>query len=103
MDFNPQTWGNIGGALLVGGYGAFRLINLLRNKKAPQQPGPHSHPDPAGCPDPGCQTKLTGEIQDLKEGFNKFKEEIFPKINDTAEGVARIEGWIEGIKNGGKW
>lgn len=109
MDFDPNVLGNIGGAILVGGYGAFRLINLLRGKDREEEPKRPEAPEqgpvaPAvACPDPECKEQLTGEIQELKEDFKKFKADIFPKINRTAEGVARIEGWIEGMKNSGKW
>jgi hypothetical protein len=54
------------------------------------------------CPDPECHAsveQVAKDLSEVKEEFKSMKKEMFPKINGTAEAVARIEGYIEGLKN----
>ena len=56
-----------------------------------------------GCPDSDCHNTVenTSEhLSELKTDFQKFKEDIYPKINQTSEDVSYIKGWIDGKKNG---
>jgi len=51
-----------------------------------------------GCPNTAKVTKNTEDIAELDGYFTKFKEAIYPKINQTAEDVSFIKGWINGQK-----
>jgi len=51
--------------------------------------------------DPECHASVVyteTTIGELKTDFNSFKDDIYPKINKTAESVARIEGFMAGIE-----
>ena len=83
--------------LIIGG----TIVTLKRygfiqfGKKASTPPAA-----PLACPDPECKDAIQGSISGLRNDFKEFKKDVHPKINDTAEAVARIEGYIAGKKNG---
>ena len=86
---DPQTYGNIAGALLVSGYATFRLIKMFNGKKTTQD---------STCPDAGCHIQVgqnKDDIVEVKEEVNDFKKDIYPKITQTSEDVSFIKGWIE--------
>ena len=50
----------------------------------------------AHCPDPGCHRSVEQIGDDVEHLCQTVEQDIFPKINRTAEAVARIEGYIQG-------
>lgn len=116
MSLSELSWENITtaivGILTLIGAGVLKLgpftIKLQRK----------DHSDdmtyvPDECPSPECHEELvntvqsvrdiTGEVTYIKDKIDKLDysvRDIYPKINHTASAVARIEGYMEGIRNG---
>lgn len=52
------------------------------------------------CLDAQCKTQVTSTaviLNELKIEFTEFKKDIYPKINETAEGMSEIKGYIKGL------
>jgi hypothetical protein len=51
------------------------------------------------CPDPSCHNEVintSNNVKELNRKFEKFEEDIYPKINDTAVVVGEIKGFLKG-------
>ncbi|MHA1347930.1 MAG: hypothetical protein ACTSO3_16125 [Candidatus Heimdallarchaeaceae archaeon] len=94
MILDPQVLGNIFGALIVGGYSGLKVVTYFKKRN---QNGVISNTENK-CPDPTCHASVESMAENMKEIRNSIQNEIFPKINKTAEDVATIKGWIRGIK-----
>jgi hypothetical protein len=57
----------------------------------------------SGCPDPECHNEVMNTskaVGELKDSFSKFKDDVYPKINDTATAVSEISGYLKGLQDG---
>lgn len=90
------VWGFIG----LAGTVAFVLRQLGLFHITLGRPGkdePPTRPIAIGeCPDPGCHKTVEQIGEDVEHLCEAVEKDIFPKINRTAEAVARIEGYIQG-------
>lgn len=76
---------------VIGGAIGVKKLPILRNGKQ------------SGCPDPECHNEVINTsktVIELKDSFGKFKDDIYPKINDTVVMVSRIEGYLKGLQDG---
>jgi hypothetical protein len=78
--------------VLAGGFGIgkAKLLPLRRN---------NGNSKAVKCPDAGCHNTVLNtseEVKELKTDFKSFQDDIFPKINATAEGVKYIQGFLKG-------
>lgn len=74
--------GTVIGSIFVGGGAAYKY---LKPKKQ----------DLESCPDSGCHEKVHQHGEDIREMKDSMNNDIFPKINKTAEDVAYIKGRID--------
>ena len=54
------------------------------------------------CPDPDMRERVEAtrlQLVELKGQFKEFKDGIYPKINQMAEDIAKIKGYLEGLQN----
>lgn len=88
MQVDPQTVGNIFGALLVGGYGAVRLISYVKSRRNGN----------TRCPDPTCNAQVMHTAEAVNKLEKTINRDVFPKINRIAEDLEFIRGWVEAKK-----
>ena len=85
-----------------GGYAAVKKWPFFKSQKSgagSQKPEGKSN---GGCPDPSCHNEVINtsrNVSELKLKFQRFEDDIFPKINGTAVDVAEIKGYIKGLHN----
>jgi hypothetical protein len=51
-----------------------------------------------GCQDVSCHDKVLSQGKAINELKKNVNDDIYPKINQTAEDVKYIRGWIDGQK-----
>lgn len=93
IDGSVLVWAGTTIAAIAGGAFGGRKLPIIRNGKNVVNT----------CPDPDCHNEVMSTsqaISELKTDFSRFKEDIYPKINKTAEDVSKIEGYLKGLANG---
>ena len=86
MEYDPNFWGNIAGAVVIGGYSSMRVVNYFKVKNGN---GKAAKP-------PDLEPQVNQNTKDIDEVKHSINDDIFPTINNTATDVAFIKGKIEG-------